>query len=214
MMVPETDQRRLFQIAEKNDCYIISDEIYDRLVFGDVPHFSIGSLEETISRVITVNGFGKSHSVTGWRIGYAIVPQQLMGKVTKLQQHINTNTSTVLQMAFDQAWPLPVDHLPVYNEKLKRRAKMFKDFLAAHPQLKGSNPQGSFFAFLNISSTGLDSNTFASQLVDKTGVATTPGIAFGKEWDDHIRLSLAVDDNVLKEAFNRIHNFIENKPWQ
>lgn len=213
MMIPETDQRKLFEIAEKNDAYILSDEIYDRLVFGEVPHFSVGSMEGTVNRVITVNGFGKSHAITGWRIGYAVVPQQLMGKVTKLQQHINTNTTTILQQALDDAWPLPVDHLPAYNEKLRKRAKLFKEFLAVHPQLKGSNPQGSFFVFLNISSTGLDSNTFSGQLVDKTGVATTPGIAFGKDWDDHIRLSLAVDEDVLKEAFNRIHNFIENKLW-
>lgn len=214
MMIPEADQRKLFEIAEKNDAYILSDEIYDRLLYGDVKHFSIGSLEETVNRVITVNGFGKSHAITGWRIGYAVVPQQLMGKVTKLQQHINTNTTTILQQAIDQAWPLPVDHLPAYNEKLRKRAELFKEFLAAHPQLKGSDPKGSFFVFLNISSTGLDSNTFSSQLVDKTGVATTPGIAFGKDWDDHIRLSLAVEEDVLKEAFNRIHNFIENKLWQ
>lgn len=214
MMIPEADQRKLFEIAEKNDAYILSDEIYDRLVFGDVKHFSVSSMENEVSRVITVNGFGKSHAITGWRIGYAVVPQQLMGKVTKLQQHINTNTTTILQQALDDAWPLPVDHLPAYNEKLKKRAALFKDFLAAHPQLKGSNPQGSFFVFLNISSTGLDSNTFSGQLVDKTGVATTPGIAFGKDWDDHIRLSLAVEEDVLKEAFNRIHNFIENKLWQ
>lgn len=213
IMIPEADQRKLFDVAEKNDAYILSDEIYDRLVFGNVKHFSIGSLEETVNRVITVNGFGKSHAITGWRIGYAIVPQQIMGKVTKLQQHINTNTSTILQQAIDQAWPLPVDHLLAYNEKLRKRAELFKEFLAVHPQLKGSNPQGSFFVFLNISSTGLDSNTFSGQLVDKTGVATTPGIAFGKDWDDHIRLSLAVEENVLKEAFNRIHNFIENKLW-
>lgn len=213
MMVPEIDQRHLFEIAEKNDCYIISDEIYDRLVFGDVPHFSIGSMEETVCRVITVNGYGKSHAVTGWRLGYAIVPHQLMGKITKLQQHINTNTCTVLQMALDQAWPLPVDHLSVFNEKLKKRAGLYKEFLFANPQLKGSDPKGSFFVFLDISSTGLDSNTFSSKLVDKTGVATTPGIAFGKDWDDHIRLSLAVEEDVLKEALSRIHNFINNKLW-
>lgn len=213
MMIPEADQRKLFEIAEKNDAYILSDEIYDRLVFGDVKHFSVGSMENEVGRVITVNGFGKSHAITGWRIGYAVVPQQLMGKVTKLQQHINTNTTTILQQALDDAWPLPIDHLPAYNEKLRKRAKLFKEFLIAHPQLKGSNPQGSFFVFLNISSTGLDSNTFSGQLVDKTGVATTPGIAFGKDWDDHIRLSLAVEEDVLKEAFNRIHNFIENKLW-
>lgn len=214
MMIPESEQRRLFEIVENNDCYIISDEIYDRLVYGDIPHFSIGSLEKMVNRVITVNGYGKSHAITGWRLGYAIVPQQLMGNVTKLQQHINTNTSTILQMAIEEAWPLPVDHLSVFNSKLKKRAEIFKEFLVAHPQLKGSTPKGSFFVFLNIGSTGLDSNTFSSKLVDKTGVATTPGIAFGKDWDDHIRLSLAVEEDILKEAFNRIHNFIENKLWQ
>lgn len=214
MMVPETDQRRLFQIAEENNAYIISDEIYDRLIFGDTPHFSIGSLEEKVNRVITVNGYGKSHAITGWRMGYAIVPQQLMSKVTKLQQHINTNTSTILQVAMDLSWPLPVEHLPVFCGKLKARAKLYKEFLKNNPTIKGSNPEGSFFVFLNIGSTGLDSVTFSSELVDKTGVATTPGIAFGKEWDDHIRLSLAVEESVLKEALGRIHNFIENKLWQ
>lgn len=213
MMVPEADQRRLFQIAEENDTYIISDEIYDRLIFGDTPHFSIGCLEEKVNRVITVNGYGKSHAITGWRMGYAIVPKQLMSKVTKLQQHINTNTSTILQVAMDLSWPLPMDHLPVFCGKLKTRAELYKEFLKNNPTIKGSNPEGSFFVFLNISSTGLDSVTFSSELVDKTGVATTPGIAFGKEWDDHIRLSLAVDESVLKEALNRIHNFIENKLW-
>ena len=214
MMVPKHDQQRLYEIAVKNDAFILSDEIYDRLVFGDVPHFSVGSIEQNVERVITVNGFGKSHAITGWRIGYAVIPQQLMGKITKLQQHINTNTSTILQQAIDLSWPLPINHLPTYNEKLKKRAALFKEFLSSHPQLKGSDPKGGFFVFLNISSTGLNSNSFSAQLVDKTGVATTPGIAFGKDWDDHIRISLAVEENVLKDAFNRMHNFIQNKLWQ
>ena len=214
MMLPESDQRRLFKIAERNDCYIISDEIYDRLVYGNISHFSIGSLESSVKRVITVNGFGKSHAITGWRLGYAIEPKELMGKITKLQQHINTNTSTVLQMALDIAWPLPINHLASYNKKLKKRACVFNEFLFQNPKLKGSTPQGSFFAFLDISSTGLDSNTFSAQLVEKTGVATTPGIAFGKNWDDHIRLSLAIEEDVLKTALNKIHDFIEKKLWQ
>ncbi len=213
MMIRESVQRELFALAEENDAYIISDEIYDRLVYGDIPHFSIGSIEPEVSRVITVNGYGKSHAITGWRLGYAIVPQGLMGKVTKLQQHINTNTSTVLQMALDLAWPLPVDHLPVFNGKLRKRSEIYEQFLSSHPQLSGSHPVGSFFAFLDISSTHLDSVTFSSKLVDVTGVATTPGIAFGKDWDDHIRLSLAVEEETLREAFRRIDDFITNKRW-
>jgi len=214
IMIPEADLHKVYEIAEKNDAYIISDEIYDRLVFDDVTHFSIGSLETELKRVITVNGFGKSHAITGWRIGYALVPPNLMGKMIKLQQHINTNTSTLLQQAIDLSWPLPVNHLNEFNKKLKNRVKIYKDFLSINKELTGSMPKGGFFVFLNISSTGLDSVTFSSKLVDVTGVATTPGIAFGKDWDDHIRLSLAVEESVLKEAFNRISDFIENKLWK
>ena len=211
VVIPEAEQRRLFQIAEKNDAFILCDEIYERLVYGDVPHFSIGSLEERVSRVITVNGFGKSHAITGWRIGYIVLPESLMGKVTKLQQHINTNTSTVLQMALDMAWPLPMGHLPAFCDKLRKRAGFFKDFLANHPQLSGSDPKGSFYAFMNIGCTGLSSYDFSMQLLDKTGVATTPGIAFGEDWDDYVRLSLAVDEAVLQEALHRIHLFLSDR---
>lgn len=214
MVVPEADQRRLFEIAERNDAFIIADEIYERLVYGDVPHFSIGSLEEQVSRVVTVNGFGKSHAITGWRIGYAVVPPCLLGNLKKLQQHINSNTSTLIQMAIDLAWPLPVEHIPVFCGRLKNRAKLYQDFLDSHPQLSGSHPKGSFYAFMNIGSTGLASLDFCAQLLEKTGVAVTPGIAFGKDWDDHVRLSLAVDERVLEEAFKRIHRFLEEESWR
>jgi aspartate/methionine/tyrosine aminotransferase len=116
-------------------------------------------------------------------------------------------------MALDLAWPLPVDHLPGFNEMLRKRTEIYEQFLCAHPKLSGSHPVGSFFAFLNISSTHLDSVSFSSKLVDVTGVATTPGIAFGKDWDDHVRLSLAVDEETLREAFRRIDDFITNKRW-
>jgi aspartate/methionine/tyrosine aminotransferase len=178
-------------------------------VFGDMPHFSIGSLEELPKRIITLNGFGKSLGVTGWRIGYSCVPSSLTGKFNKLQQHINTNTSSVIQYAFDLAWPLPVEHLDEYNKKLAERANLYTQFLSDNPLLSGSMPKGSFFAFINISKSGIDSLEFASKLVEKTGVAVTAGIAFGKEWDDHFRISLAVDDIVLKEALNRISNFVK-----
>ncbi len=213
IMIEEPVLRQLFKIASENNAYIISDEIYDQLVYGNVSHFSIGRLEKDVTKVITVNGFGKSHAITGWRIGYAIIPRELMPKVTKLQQHINTNTSTPLQMAIERAWPLPTDHIPKYCNELRARNILYQEFLSQNPQITGSNPQGGFFAFLNISSSGIDSNTFASKLVETTGVATTPGIAFGKDWDDHIRISLAVNESILNDAFARITNFLSNQLW-
>lgn len=213
-MIPENLLRKIFEITERYNTYILSDEIYDKLVFGETPHFSIGSIEESVNRVITFNGFGKSLAVTGWRIGYTCFPLQLWDKVIKLQQHINTNTSTVIQMAFDMAWPLPDDHLIGYNRKLASRTAIYRRFLQDNPLLGGSIPQGSFFAFINIGKLGIDSVQFASKLVDKTGVAVTAGIAFGIGWDDHIRISLAVDEAVLSDALVRIQQFIESEQWK
>ncbi|MGE0088160.1 MAG: pyridoxal phosphate-dependent aminotransferase [Bacteroidales bacterium] len=210
-MISETDLRKVFEMTYEKQIYILSDEVYDKLVFSDLNHFSIGSLEEKPERVITINGFGKSFGVTGWRIGYCCLPTKLFGKVNKLQQHINTNTSTVVQMAFDLAWPLPVGHLEEYNRKLSARIKLYLSFLKNTSVLTGSNPKGSFFAFINISKLGMTSIEFASKLVENTGVAVTAGIAFGKEWDDHVRISLAVDDSVLIEAFKRIESFIKKE---
>ena len=213
-MISKADLQKVFEMTEKQQTYILSDEIYDKLVFSNAEHFSIGAFEVLPNRVITLNGFGKSFGVTGWRIGFACVPSKLFGKINRLQQHINTNTSTVIQMAFDLAWPLSLENIKGYNQKLSTRTKLYQQFLEENPSLNGSTPEGSFFAFINISKLKIDSVLFSSSLVDKTGVAVTPGIAFGKFWDDHFRISLAVEDQVLKEAFNRISNFVKNELWK
>ena len=207
-MLPKPLLCDIYDLARNNNAYIISDEIYERLVFSEMSHFSIGSCESEVESVVTVGGFGKSMAVTGWRVGYCVVPKSLLPKVNKLQQHINTNTATVLQQALDLAWPLPTSHLELYNATMRDRVAIYKQFLAANPILRGSNPQGGFFSFLNIENTGLNSIDFTTRLVARTGVAATAGRAFSPLWDDHVRLSLAVDSKILAEAFCRMSDFI------
>lgn len=204
----------IYELSSYYNSYILSDEIYDKLVYSDYKHFSIGALESNVSKVFTINGFGKSYGVTGWRIGYACVPNHSLNKINMLLQHINTNTSTIIQKAFDLAWPLPTQHIVDFNSKLAERLKLYKQFLSENPIIQGSTPKGGFFAFLNIGNLNCDSIKFASQLVDKTGVASTPGIAFSKEWDDHIRISLAIDSNILENAFMRISQFLSQELWK
>lgn len=207
-MLREAQLRELYKIALENDIYIISDEIYEKLIFGIQNHFSVGSLESEVTNVITVGGFSKSLAMTGWRVGYACFPKHLTPKLLKLQQHISTNTCTFIQEGLVEALPsLDYSYLSIYNSKLKNRVEKLSLMVSKNPNLSLVKPQGSFFAFLNISKLGVDSNTFCSKLIMETGVALTPGIAFGKQWDDHVRISLATEDTIVEKGIKLINEF-------
>lgn len=207
-MFSEGQLRELYNVAIANDIYIISDEIYEKLIFGNQNHFSIGSIENEVTNVITVGGFSKSFAMTGWRIGYACFPKVLSGKLLKLQQHISTNTCTFIQEGLIEALPLiDYSYLSAYNSKLRDRVGKLSLMVSKNQNLSLVEPQGSFFAFLNISKLGVDSNTFCSKLIMETGVALTPGIAFGKNWDDHVRISLATEDRIVDKGIELIREF-------
>lgn len=205
----EPQLRRLLQLADTHDCFIVSDEVYEKLVYDDQTHFSIGSLEESVKRVVTINGYSKSHAMTGWRLGYACYPEALNSKILKIQQHMNTNTCTFVQSAMAAVGPtLDMSYLERYCALLKQRRDRVMRAVEVCENLSLFEPASGFFAFLNIGATGLDSNSFCGQLLEETGVATTPGIAFGKSWDDHIRLSYATKDEALDEGLSKLKQFV------
>ena len=210
-VLTESELTKLFMLAEKHDFYLLSDEIYEKLNFGDRAHFSVGSLEtEEVKRVITINGFSKSHAMTGWRLGYACFPQSLFQNIQKLQMHTNTNTCTFIQEGVANAFDADLSFLDAYNDKLSERIGWYKDMIDRTDGVSGVIPLGGFFAFMNISKLGIDSNAFCGRLIEETGVATTPGIAFGKNWDDHIRISFATDDKYIIEGLSLIEKFIKS----
>jgi len=206
----ENQLREIYRLAEQHDCFVISDEVYEKLVFDDCTHFSIGSIESEVSRVITINGYSKSHAMTGWRLGYACYPASLNSKILKIQQHTNTNTCTFVQAALAKVGPsLDMSYLKSYCKTLQNRRDAVADVVRSSKGLSLVVPASGFFAFINIRQTGMDSNAFCGELMEKTGVATTPGIAFGKSWDDHIRLSYATDDSVLNEGMSLLQGFTQ-----
>jgi aspartate aminotransferase len=201
----------LYELAVLYDFYIFSDEIYEKLLFPGSEFFSIGSLEQQVERVFTINGFSKSHAMTGWRLGYLCFPKQFGDRLLKLQQHINTNTCTFIQKAVLDAFDMDMSFLEQYNKKLAQRAKIVSD---CFNNLKGTrlvSPSAGFFAFVDISALKVDSNTFCGNLVEQTGVATTPGLAFGEYWDDHFRLSYAVQEDILEEGITRMQEYINKQ---
>lgn len=202
--------RQLFDLAEKNGFYIISDEVYEKLIFSDKKHFSIGSFEHEPIRIITINGFSKSYAMSGWGLGYACFPKKLRSKLQKLQLHINTNTCTLIQQAMDNAFNAEKNYHDNYNKKLCSRAEKIKKIISKTKNVHLVPPEAGFFAFLNISGTGVDSNTFCSKLVEETGVAITPGLAFGNSWDDHVRISFAISEEILETGMSLMSQFINS----
>lgn len=207
-VLKESELRALYNLAADNDFYIISDEIYEKLIYGEASHFSIGSLEEVPERVITINGFSKSHAMTGWRLGYVCFPEALKSKILKLQQHTHTNTCTFIQKGVNLAFNHPLDYLKEYKLKLKSRIHKYADMIAQTPEVSGVIPPAGFFAFMDISQLNTDSNTFCGRLIQETGVALTPGVAFGKNWDDHVRISFAAADEDVEKGLTLLQNFI------
>jgi len=205
------DQQELesiFNIAEQFDSYIISDEVYEKLTFSQNAHISIGSLEPAVKRVITINGFSKSHALTGWRLGYACIPSELMSRVTKIQQHMYTNTCTFVQQAVAEAWDFQCQHLDDYLDLLSNRVEQITAWIDRVPELSYIPPKSGFFAFISIESLGVSSNEFCAGLLSETGVATTPGLAFGADWDDHFRVSFAVSNDDLQKGLAGISSYI------
>ena len=209
-MLKEKELRELFELAKEKDFFVLSDEIYEKLVFDNSTHFSIGSLEDQVSKVITINGFSKSHAMTGWRLGYACFPASMKSNLLKIQQHTNTNTTTFIQEAVDRAFDLDVKYLDDYNLLLKNRIGRYMEMVDRLEGVTAIAPTGGFFAFMNIANLGMDSNTFCSRLIEETGVATTPGIAFGDNWDDHVRISFAIEDEKVNLGLELMENFIKS----
>ncbi len=200
MVLSKEEVELVVELTKENDAYIISDEVYEKLVYSGHKHTSFGLYQEIKDRLIICNGYSKSHAMTGWRLGYAIGAHDVIAKMNKLQQHINTNTCTFVQVGACSIYKNEPVHIAPYVAELEERINYFDTELNKLPYIKGVKPKAGFFYFIDISAVGVDSNTFCADLLKKTGIASTPGVAFGPEWDDHVRFSIAVPMATLERA--------------
>jgi aspartate aminotransferase len=196
----------LGEIALSEDITILSDEIYEKLVYGDAKHVSIASLSEELYNItITVNGFSKGYSMTGWRLGYTAAPKALAEAIEKIQNHTVSNACSFAQygalaaLTGDQSF---VEEM--VGEYDVRRQFMFGR-LSQIPNIKVVEPQGAFYFFVNTSKLGLKSMNLCDKLLSRYKVAAVPGIAFG--CDDGIRLSYCTSLEILAEGLDRFEAF-------
>jgi len=217
MIYSKEELAELAKVAEEKDILIVSDEIYEKLVYNGVEHFSIAQLSDAIkARTIVVNGVAKSHSMTGWRIGYAAGDATIIKAMTDLASHSTSNATTTAQYATVEAYNGSQETVEMMRQAFESRLEAIFPKLAAIPGFKVLKPQGAFYLLPDVSEaatkTGYASvDDFASALLTEANVAVIPGSGFGAPAT--MRLSYATSLELLEEAVRRIDAFVKAK-WQ
>jgi aminotransferase len=203
--------RALAALAEQHDLLVISDEIYDRLVYSGHQHEAFSALPGMRERTILLGGFSKAYAMTGWRIGYACAPADILEGILKVHQYIIMSAPTVAQDAALVGLTEPAAEAEVQRmvAEYDRRRQMFVAGLE-RLGLATAEPRGAFYAFPHIGGTGLTSDGFAERLLHEQHVAVIPGSAFGGSGEGYVRASLATSYEDLGRALERIERFLSS----
>ncbi len=196
------------KLAIKHKFFIISDEIYEKLVYDNKEYVSIASLgKEIYDLTITVNGVSKSYSMTGWRIGYAAGPSDVMNAIGNIQSHAASNPTSISQKATQAALTQDQKCVDEMREEFQKRRDYMVSRINKTDKITCVNPGGAFYVFCDISKLKIDSVTLATRLLDEAKVAVIPGEPFGA--NDFIRLSFATSMDNIKKGIDRIEEWVK-----
>ncbi|MEO8626378.1 MAG: aminotransferase class I/II-fold pyridoxal phosphate-dependent enzyme [Candidatus Limnocylindrales bacterium] len=206
-VLDEPTLRAIADIAVRHDLLVVSDEIYDRLVYGGHRHIPIASLPGMRERTVLMGGFSKAYAMTGWRVGYVCAPADLLEGIVKVHQYEIMSAPTTAQDAAVVALATAEKDVQRMTGEYDRRRRMFVDGLN-EIGLPTVEPLGAFYAFPSIRPTGLTSEQFSERLLFDHKVAVIPGSAFGPSGEGHVRATLATSYEDLQEALTRIKAFV------
>ncbi len=195
----------IVEVCADEEIFILSDEIYEKLTYEGVPHVSTASLPGAADLTITINGFSKAYSMTGWRLGYLGAPEAIAKAIDAIQSHSTSNPCSFAQKGALAA--LKGDQQPVTDmrDEFEMRRNYMVNRLASMARVSVVKPEGAFYVLVNIGKLGLSSSNFADRLLSKHQVAVVPGIAFGN--DATVRLSYATSLDVIKKGLDRFEEF-------
>ena len=196
-------------LADDHDLLILSDEIYDEIIYDEFETKSMASFSNIKDNVILINGFSKAYAMTGWRLGYAVANETIIDAMNRIQQSTTTCPASFIQKAGIAALKGPQDSVRKMIEEFDRRRKYVVKALNEFPGVKCVMPKGAFYVFPRISKLGMSSFEVSMKLLEEEGVSTTPGSVFGKCGEGHIRLSYATSLEVIAEALEKIKSFVE-----
>jgi aminotransferase len=195
------------EVAEAHDLFVFSDEIYDRLVYG-TEHTHFATLPNMRKRTVVLSGFSKSHAMTGWRLGYAVGPEEIIAAMRKIHQYTIMSAPTTAQFAVAAMLDQADEDVETMRAEYDRRRRLMVDGFN-HLGLSCFEPRGAFYSFPDISAAGMDEMTFAETLLQEEQVAVVPGSAFGQSGAGYVRACYATAYDQIEEALERLHRFMQ-----
>ena len=202
-------QRIADLVKEHDGLYVLADEIYKDILYTR-EHYSIASVPGMAERTIILDGFSKSYAMTGWRLGYGIMPQELVPHVTKLAVNSVSCAASFSQRAGIAALDGPMDGVRAMVAEFDRRRRLITDGLRSIPGVKCPEPEGAFYVFPSIQETGLSSSQFEERAMNEAGVALLSGSAFGEFGEGYVRLSYANSQENIQKALERLDKFVRS----
>jgi aspartate aminotransferase len=201
------DKAELVAIADfaiLHDLIVMTDEMYEKIVYDDHKHFSLAARSGMWERTLTFNGLSKAYAMTGWRVGYVAGPKVFISEIAKVHSHSVTQATSFAQAGGVAALTGPQDFIGEMVTAWDRRRLAVSSGLSSIRGIRCAPAEGAFYAFADIRGTGLDSVTFADRALDEAYVAVVPGVAFGAAGEGHVRLSFATSDALLSKAVGRL----------
>ena len=207
-IMEKEDLEAIVDIIIKNDLYVLSDEIYGELTYTGKPHVSIASFPGMKERTVVINGFSKAYAMTGWRLGFACGPQEIIAQMTKIHQYAIMCAPTTSQYAAVEALRHGEDDVKMMRESYNQRRRFVLHMLS-EMGIPCFEPLGAFYLFPCIKEFGLSSEEFANKLLEEEKVAIVPGTAFGDSGEGFLRISYAYSIDNLRKALTRLGKFVD-----
>lgn len=201
--------KRIAELCVEHDLYVLSDEVYSSIVYDGEKAVSIATLPGMQDRTVIINSFSKKYAMCGWRVGYAMARADIVDAMSRFQENIASGVNGAAQIAAIAALEGPQDDFENMLAAYKRRRQIVVEELNKIPGLKCFAPQGTFYAFIDVSGTGMDGNEFAEKMIEGAHVIVVPGDTFGTEGKKYVRLVFATSEERIREGIRRIGKYME-----
>jgi aspartate aminotransferase len=207
-ILTQDDLRQIAELAVKHNLWVLADEIYGRITYDGFQNYTIASYPGMMERTIILDGFSKTYAMTGWRLGFGIMPAELAAVVAKLQTNVASCTASFIQVAGIEALTGPQDWVDNVVAEFRRRRDFIVDGMNSLPGFKCHKPLGAFYVFPNTQGTGIDSKTLAAKILNEAGVACLSGHTFGKYGEGYVRFSYANSIENIEKGIDRIRKLL------